>query len=77
MDVHNEWSTETSIHNARRIKEIRVTVKLPGLLQISDPLLLESLCLLGIGISAAWTSPIFFEILRDSLNVTFGSFVSE
>ena len=77
MDVHKEWSTETTIHNARRIKEIRVKVKLPGLLQSSDPLLLESLCLLGIGISAAWVSLIFFEILRDSLNVMFDSFVSE
>ena len=71
MDIHKEWSTEATIHNARRIKEIRVKVKLPGLLQISDPLLLESLCLLGIGIAAAWLSLILFEVLLDGVTIDF------
>ena len=71
MDVHKEWSTEKTIHNARRIKEIRVKVMLPGLLQTSDALLLEPFCLLGIGILAAVVSLILFEVVTDSVTIYF------
>ena len=50
MDVHKEWQTEEIIYVARKIKEIKAKGTPIGVQQVSDPLLLEALCLLGIGI---------------------------
>ena len=73
MSVHNEWSKEPNTEIASGVQEISRAKKLAGegggQLRISDPLLLESLCLLGVGIAAACVTLVVAEVLRSACSI--------
>ena len=73
MNVHNEWSTEAKIRTSSRVHEITraMTVVKGGQLRISDPLLLESLCVLGVGILGATVTLVVAEVLRNACFLTY------
>ena len=73
MNVHNEWSTEANIRTASRVHEITraMIVAKGGQLRISDPLLLESLCVLGVGILEASVTLVVAEVLRNACFITY------